>query len=501
MDLENTLLTWLPIVFFGIVILLLLYTLKFMPRAKPAPVVRGSQVEVSWDDVAGLDEAKEELGEVVEFLRDRKRFEKLGARVPRGILLHGPPGTGKTLVAKAVASASGANFYSQSASSFVEMFAGLGAARIRKLFEEARKHAPAIVFIDELDAVGTARMGGGFHREHDQTLNQLLVELDGFNARDEVVVMAASNRLQDLDPALLRPAASTARCSSRPRTSRVARRSSWSTRATSRSPRTSTSASIARQTAGLTGADLANLCNEAAIFAGRSNAQYIRQADFDAAMDRIVAGLQQRRVVSEREKRILAYHEAGHAVMSHLVGELFPAQKATIVSRGQALGYTLNTPAEDRYMHTREEFIDLMKVFLAGRAAEEVVFGRITNGAANDLERVTEIARSMVFEFGMSEVAPSRTMRADNYALSEETKRLRDSEQARLTDHAYEEAKRLLVKHRRRSTASRRRSSRRRRSTAPSSRRCSRTSCRSRTRRRRSARCALSPCATDSVRG
>ncbi len=198
-DLENTLLTWLPIVFFGIVILLLLYTLRFMPRAKPAPVVRGSQVAVSWADVAGLDEAKAELEEVVEFLRDRKRFERLGARVPRGILLHGPPGTGKTLLAKAVASASGANFYSQSASSFVEMFAGLGAARIRKLFEEARKHAPAIIFIDELDAVGTARMGGGFHREHDQTLNQLLVELDGFNKSDEVVVMAASNRLQDLD--------------------------------------------------------------------------------------------------------------------------------------------------------------------------------------------------------------------------------------------------------------------------------------------------------------
>ena len=207
-------------------------------------------------------------------------------------------------------------------------------------------------------------------------------------------------------------------------------------------------ATIARQTAGLTGADLANLCNEAAIFAGRSSEQYIRQGDFDAAMDRIIAGLQQRRVVSEKEKRILAYHEGGHAVMAHLVGELFPAQKATIVSRGQALGYTLNIPAEDRYMHTREEFLDLMMVYLAGRAAEEIVFGRITNGAANDLERVTEIARSMVFEFGMSEVAPSRTMRADNYGLSEETKRLRDSEQARLTDHSYEEAKRLLHKHR-----------------------------------------------------
>jgi cell division protease FtsH len=447
-DLENTLLTWLPIIFFGIVIALLLYTLRFMPRAKPAPVVRGSQVEVSWADVAGLDEAKAELEEVVEFLRDRKRFERLGARVPRGILLHGPPGTGKTLLAKAVASASGANFYSQSASSFVEMFAGLGAARIRKLFEEARKHAPAIVFIDELDAVGTARMGGGFHREHDQTLNQLLVELDGFNARDEVVVMAASNRLQDLDPALLRPGRFDRQVLvSAPD---VAGREAILGVHTRDKPLASdvNLGVIARQTAGLTGADLANLCNEAAIFAGRANTQVIHQADFDAAMDRIVSGLQQRRVVSEREKRILAYHEGGHAVMSHLVGELYPAQKATIVSRGQALGYTLNTPAEDRYMHTREEFLDLMMVYLAGRAAEEIVFGRITNGAANDLERVTEIARSMVFEFGMSEVAPSRTMRADNYALSEATKRLRDSEQARLTDHAYAEAKRLLHKHR-----------------------------------------------------
>jgi cell division protease FtsH len=446
--LENSLLTWLPIIFFGVVIVLLLYTMRFMPRAKPAPVVKGSQVDVSWMDVAGLDEAKEELREVVEFLRDRKRFERLGARVPRGILLHGPPGTGKTLLAKAVASASGANFYSQSASSFVEMFAGLGAARIRKLFEEARKNAPAIVFIDELDAVGSARGGHGVHREHDQTLNQLLVELDGFNARDEVVVMAASNRLQDLDAALLRPGRFDRQVLVSPPD--VSGREAILYVHTRDKPLAADVdlGQIARQTSGLTGADLANLCNEAAILAGRTAAQYIRQADFDAAMERIVAGLQQRRVVSEKEKRILAYHEAGHAVMSHLVGELFPAQKATIVSRGQALGYTLNMPAEDRYLHTREEFVDLMMVFLAGRAAEHVVFGRITNGAANDLERVTQIARSMVFEFGMSEVAPARTMRADNYALSEETKRLRDSEQARLTDFAYEEAQRLLLKHR-----------------------------------------------------
>ena len=328
------------------------------------------------------------------------------------------------------------------------MFAGLGAARIRKLFEEARKNAPAIIFIDELDAVGTARAGGSVHREHDQTLNQLLVELDGFGTRDEVVVMAASNRLQDLDPALLRPGRFDRQVLVSPPD--VSGRQSILAVHTRDKPLAADVdlAHVAKQTSGLTGADLANLCNEAAIFAGRSGAQYIRQADFDAAMERIVGGLQQRRVVSEKEKRILAYHEAGHAVMSHLTGELFPVQKATIVSRGEALGYTLNMPAEDRYLHTREEFVDLMMVFLAGRAAEQVVFGRITNGAANDLERVTQIARSMVFEYGMSEIAPSRTMRADNYALSEETKRLRDSEQARLTDQAYDEALRLLLKHR-----------------------------------------------------
>src|SRR6188472_11983 len=441
-------LTWLPLVFFGLIIYLLWRTLQYMPRVKPAKLEASASSSVSWNDVAGVEEAKAELQEVVDFLRHPKRFQRLGARVPKGILLYGPPGTGKTLLAKAVARESGAKFYSQSASAFVEMFAGLGASRIRKLFEEARKNAPAIVFIDELDAVGTARQGGGFHREHDQTLNQLLVELDGFNARDEVVVMAASNRLQDLDAALLRPGRFDRQVLvSAPD---VAGREAILGVHTRDKPldKDVDLETIARQTAGLTGADLANLCNEAAIFAGRSNERYIRQSDFDAAMDRIVAGLQQRRVVSEKEKRILAYHEGGHALMSHLVGDLFPAQKATIVSRGQALGYTLNTPAEDRYMHTREEFLDLMMVYLAGRAAEEIVFGRITNGAANDLERVTDIARSMVFEFGMSEVAASRTMRADNYALSEETKRLRDSEQARLTDHAYGEARRLLEKHR-----------------------------------------------------
>jgi cell division protease FtsH len=445
---QSDLLLWLPILFFALIVYFLWKTISLMPRVKPKMIAPKSSSSVRWDDVAGLEEAKAELHEVVDFLRDPKRFERLGARVPKGILLYGPPGTGKTLLAKAVAKESGAEFYSQSASSFVEMFAGLGAARIRKLFTEARKHAPSIVFIDELDAVGAARTGHGFNREQDQTLNQLLVELDGFEQGAQVVVMGASNRLQDLDPALLRPgrfdrqilvgqpdlsgreAILGVHCNGKPLAGDVDLHV------------------IARQTAGLTGADLANICNEAAIHAGRQGKSAITQADFDAALERVVAGLQQRKVVTEKEKRILAFHEGGHALMSHLMGEAFPVQKATIVARGQALGYTLNLPAEDRYLHTREELLDWMTIALAGRAAEQIVFGRVTNGAADDLEKVTSIARSMVFEWGMSESVTSRTMRADNYALSEETKRLRDAEQARLTDHAYEVAVRLLQKHR-----------------------------------------------------
>jgi cell division protease FtsH len=441
-------LTWLPIVFFGLIIYLLWRTLQYMPRVKPQTVEATAGSSVTWDDVAGVQEAQAELQEVVDFLRYPKRFQRLGARVPKGMLLYGPPGTGKTLLAKAVAHESGAKFYSQSASAFVEMFAGLGASRIRKLFQEARKNAPSIVFIDELDAVGTARQGGGFHREHDQTLNQLLVELDGFDESAQVVVMGASNRLQDLDPALLRPGrfdrqvlVGAPDLNGREAILKVHTRGKPLATDVDLSM-------IARQTAGLTGADLANICNEAAIFAGRQELNAIGMEQFDGAMERVLAGLQQRRVVTEKEKRILAYHEAGHALLAHLMGDLLPIQKVTIVGRGDSLGYAYYLPMEERYLHTKEELLDVMKVALAGRAAEEIVFGRVTNGAANDLEKVTEIARSMVFEYGMSEVAPSRTMRADNYALSEETKRMRDSEQARLTDNAYDESKRLLVKHR-----------------------------------------------------
>ncbi len=441
-------LTWLPIIFFGLIIYLLWRTLQYMPRVKPAPLETNSNTSVTWGDVAGVEEAKAELQEVVDFLRHPKRFERLGARVPKGILLYGPPGTGKTLLAKAVANESGAAFYSSSASAFVEMFAGLGASRIRKLFQEARKNAPAIIFIDELDAVGTARSGGGFNREHDQTLNQLLVELDGFGERDQVVMMGASNRLQDLDPALLRPGRFDRQVLVSP-PDLVGREAILRVHTRGKPLANDVDlALVARQTAGLTGADLANIANEAAIFAGRQELQFIRHVDFEGAMERVVAGLQQRRVVTEKEKRILAYHEAGHALMAHLMGDLLPIQKVTIVARGDALGYAYYLPLEERFLHTKEELVDVMKIALAGRAAEQVVFGRVTNGAANDLEKVTEIARSMVFEFGMSDVAPARTMRADNYALSEETKRLRDSEQARLTDHAYEEAERLIQKHR-----------------------------------------------------
>jgi cell division protease FtsH len=441
--------TWLPVAFFVLmlaVVYLLWRTVKLMPRVKPMEITPGSASSVTWDEVAGLEEAKAELQEVADFLRDPKRFEALGARVPKGILLHGPPGTGKTLAAKAVANESGARFFAQSASAFVEMFAGLGAARIRKLFDEARKNAPSIVFIDELDAVGMARSGHGFNREQDQTLNQLLVELDGFGPRDQVVVMGASNRLQDLDAALLRPGRFDRQILIHPpdlkgREAILA----VHTRGKPLADDVDLHA-IARQTSGLTGADLANICNEAAIAAGRANRAEITNVDFDNSLERVIAGLQQRRVVTDKEKRILAYHEGGHALISFLVGR--EPQKATIIARGQALGFVLHLSEEERHLETREELLDWMIVALAGRAAEQVVFGRVTNGAASDLEKVTEIARSMVFEWGMGESVTSRTMRADNYALSEETKRLRDQEQSRLTDRSYAEAIRLVTKHR-----------------------------------------------------
>ena len=443
--------TWLPLFFVAILIItawLLWRVAGSMPRTKPKNMATKGSSSVTWGDVAGVEEVRAELMEVVDFLRDPKRYEALGARVPKGLLLYGPPGTGKTLLAKAVAHESGANFYAASAASFVEMFAGLGAARIRKLFAEARKNAPAIVFIDELDSVGATRTGHGFNREQDQTLNQLLVELDGFDGARQVVVMGASNRLQDLDPALLRPGRFDRQLLVPPPD--LAGREAILGVHTRGKPLAegASLATVARQTSGLTGAELANVCNEAAIAAGRRGASALSQEDFDGALERVVAGLQQRKVLTEKERMILAYHEGGHALMAHLMGGASELQKVTIVARGDALGYTYHLPEEDRYLHTKEELQDWMVVALAGRAAEEVVFGRVTNGAANDLEKVTDIARHMVFDWGMSDAVSSRTMRADNYALSEATKQVRDDEQSRLTDGAYHDAVRLLQKHR-----------------------------------------------------
>jgi cell division protease FtsH len=450
-DLRDFVVNWWPLLgltFYCVLLYIFWRMLQLMPRVKPATVIVDPRTAIDWNDIAGADEAKMELAEIVEFLRDPKRFEQLGAVVPKGVLLYGPPGTGKTLLARATATESGAKFYAQSASAFVEMFAGLGAARIRKLFAEARKNAPSIIFIDELDAVGAARTGSSFNREQDQTLNQLLVELDGFASGDQVVVVGASNRLQDLDPALLRPGRFDRQLLVAP-PDRVGREAILHVHTRTKPLAADVQLDlIARQTSGLTGADLANIANEAAILAGRREAKYVGAADFDNALERVVAGLQQKKVLTDKERRILAYHEAGHALMSHLMGEVGHLQKVTIVSRGNALGYTLHLPNEDRYMESKEELIDMLKIALAGRAAEQVVFGRVTNGAASDLERATEIARAMVFEWGMSDVVTSRTLRADNYALSEETKRVRDNEQARLTDDAYGEAVRLIEKHR-----------------------------------------------------
>ena len=439
---------WMIPILFALLVYISWRMLKMMPNTKPQEITARSDSAVRWEDVAGVDEARAELQEVVEFLRHPDRFEKLGARVPRGVLLYGPPGTGKTMMAKAIAHESGATFYFQSASAFVEMFVGVGAARIRRLFSEARKHQPAIIFIDELDAVGSQRSGGPSTQEHNQTLNQLLVELDGFDESERLVVIAASNRLQDLDPALLRPGRFDRHVGVAPPDLRG--REQILSVHTREKPLDSgvDLHAIARQTSGLTGADLANLANEAAIFAGRAGREEIMATDFDDALDRVVAGLQQRKLITDKEKRVIAYHEAGHALVARLMGDAMQLHKVTIVPRGQALGYTMNLPEEDRYLQSTEELRDWLKVILAGRAAEQVVFGRITNGAVNDLDRATQIARAMVFEWGMGASVPHLQVRADNYALSEETKRLRDAEQLAITDAAYRDALELVGRYR-----------------------------------------------------
>jgi cell division protease FtsH len=435
------------LVFMGAIVYVLWRTLKMMPRTKPVQIKPQANQEIGWDDIAGVDEAKDELREVVEFLRDPKKFKRLGASVPKGILLHGPPGTGKTLLAKAVAHESGAQFFSQSASSFVEMFAGLGAARIRRLFDEARKHEPAIVFIDELDAVG-ARRGSDHNSEREQTLNQLLVEMDGFSSSGRLVVMAASNLLEKLDPALLRPGRFDRQVFVSPPDVK-GRRRILAVHTRDKPLREDVDLGlVAQQTSGLTGADLANICNEAAIFCARRNGHALARRDFDDAIERVIAGVQSSTTLSDHERRVVAYHEAGHALCRELLPSVDRVHKISIVPRGRALGYVVNLPDEDSYLKTREELVDQMTVLLGGRVAEQVVFGAVTTGAANDLQRVAEITRAMIHDYAMgSNQAPQATP-ADGKALSDLSRRIQDEEERELAFEAHRAAWSLLEAHR-----------------------------------------------------
>ena len=447
-EVQNFAYNWSPVVmmvFFTALIFLMWRTLKTMPRVKPQRIKPTSGQSVTFNDIAGVDDAKAELAEIVEFLRSPKNFQSLGAKVPKGILLHGPPGTGKTLLAKAVANESGAQFFAQSAASFVEMFAGLGAARIRRLFAVARKHEPAIIFIDELDAVG-GRRGSDFSGEKDQTLNQLLVEMDGFSSSGRVVVLAASNLLEKLDPALLRPGRFDRQVFVVPPD--VKGRLGVLQVHTRDKPLDDVDLGlVAQQTSGLTGADLANICNEAAIFAARRRGQRITNVDFDCAIERVIAGVQSRRVLGDHEKRVVAYHEAGHALCGELLPSVDRVHRISIVPRGRALGYTLNLPAEDRYLKTREELLDYMTVLLGGRVAEQVVFGQVTTGAADDLQRVAEIAHSMVQDYAMGTAGIGRAPEED-VRLSERTLRIRDEERQDFIEEARRAAQKMIVSHR-----------------------------------------------------
>ncbi len=447
-EIQNWALNWEPVIailFFTIIIVVMWRMLKVMPKTKPQQIKPASKQRVSFADVAGVDDAKAELAEIVEFLREPKGFQALGATVPKGILLHGPPGTGKTLLAKAVAHESGAQFFAQSAASFVEMFAGLGAARIRRLFQIARSHEPAIIFIDELDAVG-GRRGMDISGEKDQTLNQLLVEMDGFASSGRVVVIAASNLLEKLDPALLRPGRFDRQVFVAPPD--VKGRLGVLQVHTREKPMGDVDLGlVAQQTSGLTGADLANICNEAAIFAARRKANKISAADFDGAIERVIAGVQSKRVLNQHEKRVVAFHEAGHALCGELLPSVDRVHRISIVPRGKALGYTLNLPAEDRYLKTREELLDYMTVLLGGRVAEQIVFGAITTGASDDLKRVADISHSMVHDYAMGTAGVGRSPDGD-VRLSETTLRLRDEERQALIEEARRAAQKLVLSHR-----------------------------------------------------
>ncbi|MDQ3880523.1 MAG: ATP-dependent zinc metalloprotease FtsH [Chloroflexota bacterium] len=366
----------------------------------------GNKTVVTFNDVAGVDEAKQELTEVVEFLKYPEKFNSLGARIPRGVLLVGPPGTGKTLLARAVAGEAGVPFFSISGSEFVEMFVGVGASRVRDLFEQAKRNSPCIVFVDEIDAVGRQRGAGlgGSHDEREQTLNQILVEMDGFDTNTNVIVVAATNRPDVLDPALLRPGRFD-RQVVLDRPDIKGRREILNVHIKGKPlDRSVDLDALARRSPGFSGADLANLVNEAAILAARRNRKTIGTAEFNEAIDRVIAGPERRsRIITDEEKRIIAYHEGGHAVVQRVLPKCDPVTKVTIVSRGMALGYTMSLPTEDRYLHSKTEFEDKIAGMLAGNAAEVLVFGDTTTGSSNDIEKATSLARAMVTQYGMSE--------------------------------------------------------------------------------------------------
>ncbi|MER3400995.1 MAG: cell division protein FtsH [Thermoflexus sp.] len=428
-----------------------------------ARMFTGERPTVTFDDVAGVDEAKQELQEVVEFLKEPEKFIALGARIPKGVLLVGPPGTGKTLLAKAVSGEAGVPFFSISGSEFVEMFVGVGAARVRDLFEQAKRHSPCIVFIDEIDAVGRYRGAGigGSHDEREQTLNQILVEMDGFDTDTNVIVMAATNRPDILDPALLRPGRFDRRVIlDRPDVK--GREAIFRVHLRGKPLDDDVDVAVlARATPGFVGADIANVVNEAAILAARKNKKKISMKDFEEAIEKVIAGPERKsRLITDREKRIIAYHEAGHAVVAYYLPNCDPIHKVTIIPRGMAGGYTMALPQEDRTLWTRSKFLDDMAMALGGRAAEEIVFGDITTGAAEDLERVTELARAMVTRYGMSEKLGPMVFGkkeeliflgkeiAEQRDYSDAVAQEIDAEVRRLVMEAYERAKRILIEHR-----------------------------------------------------
>ncbi|GFP22555.1 cell division protease FtsH [Candidatus Hakubella thermalkaliphila] len=421
------------------------------------------QPRVTFQDVAGVDEAVEELREIEEFLEGPAKFQSLGAKIPKGVLLYGPPGTGKTLLARAVAGEAGVPFFSISGSDFVEMFVGVGASRVRDLFEQAKANAPCIIFVDEIDAVGRHRgagLGGG-HDEREQTLNQLLVEMDGFDVHDTVILIAATNRPDILDPALLRTGRFD-RHIAVDRPDLVGREKILEVHARGKPLEKDADLKvIARQTPGFTGADLANLLNEAALLAARHGKKKVSMSELEQAIERVIAGPERKtRVMSQKEKNIVAYHEAGHALIAHYLPHTNPVHKISIVSRGRALGYTITLPTEDKYLVSRSELYDNLAQLLGGRVAEQLIFGDITTGAQNDLETATKIARQMVCEYGMSDTLGPLTLgqKQDQVFLgrdfashpdySEQVAFEIDKEIRRIVDEAYNKAEDILEEHR-----------------------------------------------------